>query len=179
MVRFGFGQAQEGVEELDAGNREGTYADFCSLAATLVAFTCAVARTVVWAATANILTKKGVGVLRDGGCRNGPRPDLPLASSSTGSRSPSVSPDPDTRTERSHWSRPRGETATLTKRFCSERAVPEKGKKNKIVRGSRVSESKTDPEKKAFDALLRTTPVSTLSSSDSKLAHVMHVTFCR
>jgi hypothetical protein len=46
------------------------------LAATLVAFTCAVARTVVWAATANILTKKGVGVLRDGGCRNGPGPDL-------------------------------------------------------------------------------------------------------
>jgi hypothetical protein len=71
-----------------------------------------VARTVVWAATANILTKKGVGVLRDGGCRNGPRPDLPWLR---------FRPDPVAqvfrrisirRTERSHWSRAEGETAT-------------------------------------------------------------------
>ena len=32
----------------------GTYADFCSLAATLVAFTEAEARTTGWAAIANI-----------------------------------------------------------------------------------------------------------------------------
>lgn len=36
-----------------------TYADFCSLAATLVAFTEAAARTVGWAAIANILKKVG------------------------------------------------------------------------------------------------------------------------
>ena len=71
-------------ETKDAGNRGCTYADFCSLAATLVAFTCAVARTVVWAATANILTEKGVGVLRDGGCRNDPRPDLVAGFASMG-----------------------------------------------------------------------------------------------
>ena len=47
-------------------NREHTYADFCSLAAALVALTWATARTVVLAATANIF-------LRDDevGCVNG------------------------------------------------------------------------------------------------------------
>lgn len=55
-------------------NREHTYADFCSLATTLEAFTCAVARTVVWAATANIFKLKSLLGLRDGGCRNGEAP---------------------------------------------------------------------------------------------------------
>ena len=38
-----------------------TYADFCSLAATFVAFTEAAARTVGWAAMANILKKDVFG----------------------------------------------------------------------------------------------------------------------
>jgi hypothetical protein len=53
------------------GPRVGTHADFCSLAATLVAFTCAVARTVVWAATANIFVVCFGGLTCVCGCRNG------------------------------------------------------------------------------------------------------------
>ena len=87
---------KENLREIkDAGNRGCTYADFCCLAATLVAFTCAVARTVVWAATANILTEKGVGVLRDGGCRNDPRPDLVAGFGFDGILKPSVDFDSD------------------------------------------------------------------------------------
>jgi len=87
---------KENLREIkDAGNRGCTYADFCCLAATLVAFTCAVARTVVWAATANILTDKGVGVLRDGGCRNDPRPDLVAGFGFDGILKPSVDFDSD------------------------------------------------------------------------------------
>lgn len=45
----------------------GTHEDFCSLAATLEAFTCAVARTVVWAAMAN-MASGGFRALGTGVC---------------------------------------------------------------------------------------------------------------
>lgn len=68
-------KSRRDARDKNAGNaigpRVGTHADFCSLAATLVAFTCAVARTVVWAATANIFMVFFGGLACVCGCRNG------------------------------------------------------------------------------------------------------------
>ena len=67
---IGFGKPSRRDATKRMRNRGMTYADFCCFATTLEALTWAVARTVVWAATANILTCKVCVCFKDGGCGN-------------------------------------------------------------------------------------------------------------
>jgi hypothetical protein len=67
---IGFGKPSRRDATKRMRNRGMTYADFCCFATTLEALTCAGARTVVWAATANILTCKVCVCFKDGGCGN-------------------------------------------------------------------------------------------------------------